>query len=406
MALCDIWGKPLNLGGVSGIVNPKDCSFFDGVYPTFSNLCNPEKFVYGYLNGATFDESSKTWITTDYIDIEGGAYLYAERLTSAGAVEMYVNRISFYDFDKVYISGASVQEAAIEIPDKAKYVRCCWNYSSCGVQTYPYNMRFHFVGTADDNTAAYLPFEYYYADKAAYIRAELKADHIPLMQYSPHRGRHLVAFGDSLTDSYGGHDLNKIPYNGDFSEDDMPLVKICHEFGMTLDNRANSGSNLTTHATTGYTDVNGCAMLDAYVAEVNAGTAQAPDYLLIAFGTNEYEQYAGTADNTSAETDYFSGAMKYFIETIRANFPGCVFGFVLPPQCDWSVSDNTYKNPSKARAVALEVLAQDEYAVPYIDMWTQSGITAAMASDGVHVNKEGAGKILYYHALRRFVMGL
>lgn len=408
MAICDIWGNRLNVGGISGVINPKDCSFFDGVYPTFSNLLDPEKVTYGYLsegNGA-LDTSKTTWFTTDFIEVEGKPCLYCERYTQSGVTELYVNRVAFYDSDRNFVSGASVATAAISIPTNAKYVRCCWGTSSCGVNTYPYNIRFHFVGTAADNTAAYLPFEYYFADKAAYIRAELKAAHIPLMQYSPHRGKHIVAYGDSLLDAYGGHDLNKVPYNGDDSENDMPLVKICHEFGMTLDNRAKGGSNISTHATQGYTEVNGCAMLDAYVAEVNAGTAQAPDYILIAFGTNEYADYAGTADNTSAETEYFSGAIKYFIETIRTNFPSCVFGFVLPPQCDWSVSGNTYKDPAKARAVALEVLAQDEYAVPYIDMWKDSGITAAMASDGVHVNKEGAGKVLYYHALRRFVMGL
>lgn len=395
-------------GGISGTVTPKDCSFFDSEYPTYSNLFDPGKITYGYLepsSGVVNESKADSWWTTEFIGIEGGAYLYCEHYNSDGTTEVQCNRVSFYDADKKHIS-CTTMSAPLAIPANAKYTRCCWGVDHCNVQTYPYNLRFFFVGVADDNSATALPFEYYYADKTAYIKAEVKQDNIPLMKYSPLWGKHLVVFGDSLMDVHGGHDLNKVPYNGDDSENDKPLVKICHEFNMTLDNRAKAGSNISTHTTQGYTDVNGKVMLDAYITEVNAGTAKAPDYILIAFGTNEYAANAGTAEDASSNTDTYAGAMKYFIETVRANFPSCVFGFVLPPQSDWSIASVTYKDPSKARDVALEVLALDDYAVPYINMWTESGITADMASDGVHVNKEGAGKILYYHALRRFVMSL
>lgn len=396
-------------GNLSQVVAPKNCTFFEGEYPTFSNLFNPESIAYGLLSATagTVDGSNTGWFyNADPINVEGRAYLYCERYTSAGVTEFYVNRVAFYDADMNFISGASVATAAIAVPEGAKYVRCCWADISCAVNNYPYNLKFHFVGVADDNSAKCLPFEYYYANKYDFIWAEIKPENIPMVNYSPFRGKHLVVFGDSLMDGYGGHTLHNVPYNGDDSANDLPLVKICHEFGMTLDNRAKSGSNISTHVTQGYTNVNGKAMLDVYITEVNAGTAKAPDYMLIAFGTNEYTANAGTAENTSGETDYFSGAMKYFIETVRTNFPGCVFGFVLPPQCDWSLAGVTYKSPAAARDAALAVLAQDGYAVPYIDMWTESGITADMASDGVHVNREGTGKILYYHALRRFMLGL
>lgn len=407
MGIYDIYGNPV-AGGISGIVTPKDCSFFDSVYPNCSNLLDPEKIVYGYLepsSGVVNESKADSWWTSDFIDIDGGAYLYCEHYNSDGTTEVQCNRVSFYDSDKNHINCTTTSEP-LAIPENAKYVRCCWGINLCNVQSYPFNLKFFFVGTAGDNAAVYLPFEYYYADKTAYIKAEVKPDNIYPVKYSPLRGKHLVVFGDSLMDVHGGHVLNKVPYDGDFSEDDKPLVKICYEFGMTLDNRARAGSNISTHVTQGYTDVNGKVMLDAYIAEVNAGTAKAPDYILIAFGTNEYAANAGTAEDASSNTDTYAGAMKYFIETVRANFQSCVFGFVLPPQCDWSIASVTYKDPSKARDVALEVLALDDYAVPYIDMWTESGITAAMATDGVHVNKEGAGKILYYHALRRFMMGL
>lgn len=404
-------GKEIQIdgGSISKIVAPKNCTFFDGEYPTYSNLFNPENVTYGLLSATagTVDGTNTGWFyNADPINIEGRAYLYCERYTRAGVTEFYINRVAFYDADMNFISGATIATAAIAIPEGAKYVRCCWADISCAVNDYPYNLRFHFVGVADDNSAECLPFEYYYANEYDFIRAEIKPENIPMVNYSPFRGKHLVVFGDSLMDNYGGHTLHNVPYNGDDAANDLPLVKICHEFGMTLDNRAKAGSNISTHVTQGYTDVNGKVMLDAFIEEVSTGTAQAPDYILIAFGTNEYSDYAGTVNKTSADTDYFSGAMKYFIETIRANFPSCVFGFVLPPQSDWSVASVTYKDASKARDVALEVLALDDYAVPYINMWTESGITADMASDGVHVNKEGAGKILYYHALRRFVMSL
>ena len=47
----------------------------------------------------------------------------------------------------------------------------------------------------------------------------------------------------------------------------------------------------------------------------------------------------------------------------------------------------------------------EEYRVPYINMYTESGITSDMLSDGVHIGTEQSAN-LYYHAMRRFMIGL
>jgi hypothetical protein len=97
---------------------------------------------------------------------------------------------------------------------------------------------------------------------------------------------------------------------------------------------------------------------------------------------------------------------KYFIEKLRylqKNYnQKMVFGFVLPPQSSWGESDPRI---TSGRAAMLEVLNTDEYAVPFCDMWKESGICLDQMTDGIHVASIESNN-LYYHAMRRFLMGL
>lgn len=201
-------------------------------------------------------------------------------------------------------------------------------------------------------------------------------------------------FGDSLTDNYGGHDLTGKYF----------ASKIAREFGMTLDNRAKSGSNIYRGGSGNYVSVSGMIKLDEFIAEIDAGTTEQPDYITIAFGTNSFTAQIGTNADTSETDTSVYGATKRFIEVLREKCPKSVFGFVLSPKQNWGSAD-----PSNARAVdaartAIKTVC-DDYNVPYIDMSTQSGITVAMLPDGLHISSDQSQN-LYYHAMRRFILGL
>lgn len=204
-----------------------------------------------------------------------------------------------------------------------------------------------------------------------------------------------MLFGDSLTDSYGGHDLTGKYF----------ASKIAREFGMELDNRAISGSNIYRGGSGNYVSSSGMIKLDELIAEIDAGTTEQPDYITIAFGTNSFAAQIGTNADTSETDTSVYGATKRFIEVLREKCPKSVFGFVLSPKQQWPQSSD----PSGLRAIdaartAIKAVC-DDYGVPYIDMSTQSGITVAMLPDGLHISNDQSQN-LYYHAMRRFVLGL
>ena len=214
---------------------------------------------------------------------------------------------------------------------------------------------------------------------------------------SPLCGARWVIFGDSVNDNFGG----------DTRDGDGFISKISREFGLIPDNRAQAGSNIND-GDESYSNLCGINMLDAFLQEIEEGTTEQPGYITIAYGHNSYGSHVGSADDTSADhRNSICGAMKYFIEKIREKCPGTVFGFVLPYQSDWSKSSSPaeYKDIAAGRQAMLSVLQLEGYQVPYIDMWTQSGITVDMLPDAIHPSSDQA-KMLYYHGLRRFMMGL
>lgn len=211
---------------------------------------------------------------------------------------------------------------------------------------------------------------------------------------SPLVGASWVLFGDSLTDNYGGHDLT-----GNYF-----ATKIAREFNMSLDNRAKSGSNIYRGGSGNYTSVSGMVKLDEFVAEIEAGTTEQPDYITIAFGTNSFTAQLGTNEDTSETDTSVYGATKRFIEVLREKCPKSVFGFVLSPKQNWGTSDPNNLRAVDAARTAIKTVCE-AYGVPYIDMSTQSGITAAMLPDGIHISNDQSQN-LYYHAMRRFMIGL
>lgn len=228
----------------------------------------------------------------------------------------------------------------------------------------------------------------YHDDGSKYYAMLTSASKSPLV------GASWVLFGDSLTDNYGGHDLT-----GDYF-----ATKIAREFNMSFDNRAKSGSNIYRGGSGNYTSVSGMIKLDEFVAEIEAGTTEQPDYITIAFGTNSFTAQLGTNEDTSATDTSVYGATKRFIEVLREKCPKSVFGFVLSPKQNWGSSDPNNLRAVDAARTAIKAVC-DEYGVPYIDMSTQSGITATMLPDGIHISNDQSQN-LYYHAMRRFMIGL
>ena len=209
---------------------------------------------------------------------------------------------------------------------------------------------------------------------------------------APQTGRHWLLLGDSITDWFAGED-----YSGQgFAS------KIALEFDMTFENIGKEGGNLDE----------GISLLNSYIAGVESGNKQVPDYITIAYGTNGSGSHIGSVDD-GVNANTYPGWVKKIIGIIREKFPRTVIGFVLPMQGDWvtwnpSASGKDIKGNHDA---IKAVLGLPEYAVPYIDMYCESGIVPAMLpneqypTDTIHPRSDWAQE-LYYRAMRRFLMGL
>lgn len=386
--------------------------YFDLSYPESTNLFDGD-----WKDGYLLDQVVANWHSTDYIPVTGGNYLYVQfpktfniqgdniSVTSWNTLSV---RTYFFDASKTQISYVTNSDVIKPIPSNASYVRITYNTSNATGATM-------FVGESQTNTDAYMPYSPYYQDgiKSAYLNQSN-------FRYTdaPHSyGKTWVLFGDSLTDAYGGHDWQKGGYSkGEYGTvgdaTDVPWTdyffasKIAREFGYTIDNRAKSGSMICVPMASTYRDVCGVYMLDAFLAEVESETIEQPDIITIAFGSNAYDNQIGTESDTSAVTEYsYYGATRYFIENLRSRCPKSSFGFVLPPvtAIGNSAPSCQPENVTLARN-ALKYVCEDE-GVPYIDMSKVSGITPAMLPDGVHISGHQANN-LYYHTMRRFVMGL
>ena len=404
---------PQNSGGIAD-------NFFDITPINHTNLCNPNEILQNNQLGV---ENKTNWHTSEWCDCAEGQYVYAEMATPtaenppprAYTVVVNCNRLQFANENGVQVSTLSGVTTPQQVPSGATKVRASWYGTAL-------DFSLLFIGVADDNTADTLPFEPYYPDTETVKTAYLKQENESFRDVPPYRNKKWCLFGDSLTDSYGGHswDMSTSPNGGDGwkeTEEKVPWTgyffasRVARELGLTIDNRGKSGSNINTASNGNYTNVNGCAMLDELIAEVEAGTTEAPDYITVAFGSNGYSAQLGTVEDTSEKKETTAGAVKYFIEQTRTKFPNAVLGFVLPPKSSWKAEDgapypNTSKDIDGTRAIIKSVLELPEYGgIPYIDMSTQSGITLDMLPDKIHISSEQAQN-LYYHAMRRFMMRL
>lgn len=399
----------------AGKVAPGNTTFFDVEYPAYSNLFDGSYEIGGIRENGEVNTAQTSCIVTGYIPVTGGMWLYPGYRTEktvnpqeSATMVCGCTFAAFYDADKQFVSRVSYVTAAVAIPASAAFTRISWQPSAMdSLQIEDY---FAGVVSSDDQIPAWEAYYALGAAKSAYLKREnLGYTDAPAMQ-----GKRWVLFGDSLTASYGGKDWQEStsPVGGDGwqeSEERVPwtgyfwATRIAREFGLTLDNRAESGSNINTGSNGAYGDVCGVNKLNAFLAELDAG-GQQPDYITVGFGSNSIISQLGTAEDPSETVSSVCGAVKYFIEKLRQKCPNAVIGFVLPPQSDWG-SNSTVKSVEQGRVAIKSVLDTQVYAVPYADMWMESGITAEMLPDGIHVSSRQANN-LYYHAMRRFMMGL
>ena len=419
MALCDIHGKLIAVAGGGAftqrvIENP--------------NLADPGKFTIGLIgSNGTVNTAQTGCNTSDFIPVTPG------KIMSCGFIHKYRHnpwfeatvwceyciRYVFFGSDTTTVIAtgeiALVQGAmrGVEVPSGAAYVRVSWNVSGGSYYFYPaQNPEKCFVHLADAPTTA--P-KCWFADNVE--KTYIPVESVGYTYQPPYAGKKWVLFGDSLTESYAGKgwDAESANTGGVGWTPDNTYVawtgqlwgsRIASELGLTIDNRAKSGSNINDGTNGNYTDVSGIRILDTYIAEVEAGTTECADYITVGFGSNTRTDQIGTNADTSDTKTSVYGAMKYFIEKLRylqKNYnQKMVFGFVLPPQSSWGEGNTRI---TEGRAAMLEVLNTDDYAVPYCDMWKESGICLDQMTDSIHVASIESNN-LYYHAMRRFIMGL
>jgi len=391
MAIYDIDGNPITSGGDSGKVKTRLVSN--------PNLADPDKFVIGLLNAnGTINTAQAGCVTTDFIPCTAGQIVSAGMIMTfnhnpffvcTGFREVSRARV-FYDANKTVVSGVSENYNSsdnvmngLTAPNNTAYVRISFGGANVPSPPVTYPERC-FVHIASAPTTA---VEMFYSGNAEKIEATDS-------QTWEKWGQTWTMFGDSLTDSYGGHswDESTSPVGGEGwkdTEDRVPWTgyfwasDIARRHGYIMDNRAKSGSNI--YVSRVYTDVSGVYILDAFLAELEAGTIEEPDLITVGFGANSVPDEIGTNSDTSATTNTLYGGTKYFIEKLNEKCPNARKIYILHPlQTGWRDTDGT------ARAAMKTVF--DAYNVEYVDMSMHSGITTDMLPDGLHVSSIEANK--------------
>ena len=363
------------------------------------NLADPSKFTVGLLKtDGTINTAQSGCVTTDYIPCTAGKLVCAGQIKAGNHNPWYqctsfkeVTRArAFYGADKTVLSGVSENHysddnvmTGIEAPSGTAFVRVSFGGSYAPSNPVD-NKTSCFVHIAD---TAYTHPTLYFPDGIETITPDDS-------QVWDTWGQNWLLFGDSLTDSYGGHgwDESTSPVGGEGwkdTEDRVPWTgyfwasKIARDHGYTMDNRGESGSNI--YVSRVYTAVSGVYVLDAFIAELQAGTVEEPDLITIGFGANSVSDEIGTNADTSATTNTLYGGTKYFIETLNEHCPNSRKVYILHPlQTGWRDTDGA------ARAAMKTVF--DEYNVEYVDMSAHSGITTDMLPDGLHISSIEANR--------------
>lgn len=384
---------------INGNVMSQDASKQKSRTITNPNLANPNKFTIGLLKAdGTINTAQTGCVTTDYIPCSAG------KIVSAGMIKSSIHNPFFkctsfrettrarvfYNSNKEVVSAVTENfyseydtMVGLTAPNNTAYVRVSFGgaYVPSSPVTYPERCFVH-IGDAPCTT-----IESYFVNSVETIEASDS-------QTWECWGKNWLLFGDSLTDSYGGHswDESTSPVGGigwKDTEDRVPWTgyfwasDIARRHGYVIDNRAKSGSNI--YVSRVYTDVSGKYILDAFVSELQNGTVEEPDLITIGFGANSVSDEKGTNADTSETTNTLYGGTKYFIETLNQYCPNARKVYILTPlQSGWRDTDGTLRSAMKE--------VYDEYNVEYVDMSSHSGITVDMLPDSLHISSIEANK--------------
>lgn len=215
-----------------------------------------------------------------------------------------------------------------------------------------------------------------------------KGNFIDLEAKLPSRlnGADVVIFGDSNIYYSAGNTLGDI---GSF------YYQLAKEFSInTWTNKGENGQNSSQAV----------LRLKAWATEeVIARYNRESTIILFWYGTNDkLEWWTGaTCPNAIAEISAF----------MVANFPKAFYAWIIPPETDWSKWTGLTEPDDRNMAEKVPYLIQylEKNHIPYLDMYHQSGITAEMLSDGVHLGGGGedySTDAVYraYRVLREYLM--
>jgi lysophospholipase L1-like esterase len=387
MPIYDINGIPISSGSGDSVLTEHTI-----VHP---NLFDPETYTVGYLNNnGTINTAQAGCITTDFIPVSVGetiCYGYIFKFIHNPWFEATgwasYGRSCLYDSNKQFVANSfqTVEHgdgvhAPITVPTGAAYIRVSWATTGLNYFTLPAKAQQAFVQKGTDNPHYYFPN----GIERIYIPQTTLGFNYPSRYY----GKRWTLFGDSLTDSCGGHswDESTCPLGGEGWKDTDERVpwtgyfwasEIARTHGMILDNQAKSGSNIYK-TTDNYAAVSGVTVLDTWVAALQNGDFEEPELITIGFGANTYQSQIGSPTDEPSNTaqSLYAGA-KYFIETLNEACPHARKVYILHPLHEWRDNDGAAREALRS--------VYDSYNVEYVDMSKHSGITVDMLPDKLHL---------------------
>lgn len=391
---------------------------------TSGNLLDPNALTVGVFvnNNGTINSASTTARISDFIPVSPGETISTGLMKShtenptwvTTKIYGYYRQYVFFDSAKTFVSGVfsannigGVEDelASFTIPAGVAYVRVTFaSIQSVDVTSTP---ELYFVYKGTPAVSDIYPYGYTSSgtqsggNTSGGTSGEATAD---ITEKNPYYGKKLVVFGDSIMADCGGTDWQetqfyvggigwtpdniRIPWSGYGF-----LTRIVREFGIVLENKAVSGTNINQGSNGSYAASCGVNVFDSWIAGLSE--SDAPEVVLFGFGTNTIKTQIGTMADTSSTLTSVYGATKHIIETMRASLPRTRFGFVLPLETDWSTNIN---KDAAAGSEAIRTVCQ-AYKVPYLDMARVSGITLDMLPDGVHP-KSIEANTAYFYTLR------
>ena len=137
------------------------------------------------------------------------------------------------------------------------------------------------------------------------------------------------------------------------------------------------------------------------------------DIVTVFGGTNDHGNNIPIGQWGDDTPDTLYGAMKILIEGLTNKYMGKKIGFILPLPKYNIGSGTDFSYPSASFKPYIDCIADSckRYSIPYLDLYTESGIPVAMASartamipDGLHPNAVGHELISF--KIQRFLESL